>query len=192
MGNSSSESKEEDIVGPSVDDGTTSKPTNSDKDDGLLEVWGAATPMVQPRRRKKRKHNKSYQTGATASIDAIDITGNTVAAIQTSEERRCVTYKQTLGPLRMEFLSGTDGEVFVKSHSFGTTTRNSGSKSTVRVQMSKIRTLHRELVQYAFDLPASPQGSIFVRADESHINLLRVLITGAYNWMTGGVDHFSR
>jgi hypothetical protein len=177
MEKSLSTSKEGCIVDLSDENGPTTKPSNLDDNDGLLEVWGAATPMVQPMRRKKRKHVNSSHTGAPASVDVIDITGNTVAGIQTPEEQRYAAYKQALGPLRMEFLSGNDGESFLKTHSFGNRAIIN-SKNTVRAQMIKIRCLHRELVQYAIDLPATPQGSIFVRADESRINLVRVLITG--------------
>jgi hypothetical protein len=179
MENSSSDSKERGVVDLSVDDEPDTNPSIPEQDDdGLLEVWGAATPIVQPRHRRKRKHNNSYHTGAEDSVDAIDITGNAVATIQTLEEQRCVAYKETLGPLRMVFLSGTDGKALLKSHSFRNTAIDNSSKNTGRVHTTKIRNLHRELVQYAFDLPAMPQGSIFVRADESRIHMLRVLITG--------------
>ena len=104
------------------------------------------------------------------------MTGTAEAATLTPEEQRFAAYKQSLGPLRMEFLSETDGEAFLKTHSFAAS--NSKAKTASKAQTSKVRQLHRELVQYALDLPATPQGAIFVRADESRLDLVRVLITG--------------
>jgi hypothetical protein len=151
---------------------------NDDDDDGLLEVWGGATPLTQLVRRKKRKQSPSVAPAPDA-VDAIDMTSGSSPKAQTFEEQRFAAYKQNLGPHRMEFLSDTDGEEFLKSHTFAKTINNNDKyKKTSRVQLIKIRKLHRELVQYALDLPATPQGSIFVRVDESRLDLVRALITG--------------
>lgn len=175
--------KPDEVVDLCVDD--------DDDDDELLEVWGGATALTlaaasQPRR-KKRKHNPaSVAALAAASVDAIDMTGSTTAATTVStttpEERRFASYKEKLGPLRMEFLSGTDADDFLKTHSFAANPGNKGKQSS-KVQTSKMRQLYRELAQYALDLPATPQGAIFVRAAESRLDLVRVLITGEINNM---------
>ncbi|KAG7360473.1 ubiquitin-conjugating enzyme [Nitzschia inconspicua] len=167
-------SVEECVVVSNCNSNTSSVKLNStDNNDGLLEVWGAATSITQIGSRKKRR--KQNHSTSAALVDAIDMTRGTAVPNQTPIERQFAAYKQHLGPLRMEFLSGTDGDEFLKTHAFS---HMSSPKNSSKVQTSKIRQLHRELVQYALDLPATPQGSIFVRANESRLDLVRVLITG--------------
>lgn len=154
-------------------------PTDATDPDDLLEVWGAATPLLpkQSRRKKRKKIEGADSATAGVAADAIDMTGNDPTPVQTAEEQQIALYKQKLGPLRVEFVCGDDGDAFLKTHSFG---NQLGGAHTSRVQMSKIRSLHSELVQYSFNLPALPQGSIFVRANESRLDLVRVLMTGEY------------
>jgi hypothetical protein len=122
---------------------------------------------------------------------SVDLTVDPSKIKLNPSEARFASYLKALGPFRVEFLSGTDGERFIKSHSFGTTSsgktktyggryadNNSSSSSSSSTTTTNVRKLHKELVQYAFNLPATPQGSIFVRVHENRLDLARVLITG--------------
>jgi ubiquitin-protein ligase len=145
-------------------------------DDGILEVWGGDTPLKvpAPARKKRRKH--THNAVSMAQVEAIDMTGSSAAASlkQTPEEKRLAEYKQILGPVRMEFVSDENGDAFLKTHSFNADD-SSGEKSMGQI---KTRKWHSELVQYAINLPVTPQGSIFVRVHESRLDLVRALITG--------------
>ncbi|KAL3921596.1 MAG: hypothetical protein SGILL_002668 [Bacillariaceae sp.] len=144
-------------------------------DDGILEVWGSDTPLHVPSSRQRKKRKPNPNAASMANVEAIDMTGDvSVASLkQTPEEKLLAEYKQTLGPLRMEFVSEQNADAFLKTHTYST--KNGSGTSMGQI---KTRKWHRELVQYAINLPITPQGSVFVRVHESRLDLVRTMITG--------------
>lgn len=111
-----------------------------------------------PRPQVARKRNKTQQQLQPASTgDAID-----VEALPSNDPS--AVYRRMLGPLRFEFMDT------LKHHSF-----LAQSKPMPHQEMPKI---YKELLEYRLNLPSEVSGSIFVRALESKMNILRALITG--------------
>jgi hypothetical protein len=154
-------------------------------------------------RKKRRKQPATEASAANRRRIArhrevsVDLTVDPSQIKLNPSEARFASYLKALGPFRVEFLSGTDGERFLKSHSFGTTstgiTKTYGGRyadNNSSTTTTNVRKLHRELVQYAFNLPATPQGSIFVRVNENRLDLARVLITGKFVYTAGHFFNF--
>lgn len=72
-------------------------------------------------------------------------------------------YRQAVGPHRMGFISS-----WTSAHNFAAT------KSSHRIP----KTLYNELLEFQLNLPIAKNSSIFIRVDESRLDLLRCLITG--------------
>lgn len=97
-------------------------------------------------------------------------------------------YRQTLGPLRFDFVEGgrtgnnrcgrrrgesvgnvTPTDAFLQHHAFA------DSKQNPSLPTSKI---YKELLEYKLNLPIDLSSSIFCRVSESRVDLIRALITG--------------
>jgi ubiquitin-protein ligase len=116
--------------------------------------------------RRKRNRNQSSTSTAIAAAsatlkkaDVFDLDDAT--AIADDADTR---YKHALGPIRMEFC--TD---FSPPHSYA------GTKPNPNVKTTKI---FQELLEYKLNLPVMASSSIFVRAQDSRMDLVRVAITG--------------
>jgi len=109
-------------------------------------------------RQERRKRRKTKQNEAKETTDVVDITD--VFRPRPVGD----AYKSALGPLRMEFVSE-----FQSPHAFAND-RRSSTFETQRV--------YQELLEYKINLPVQTSSSIFVRVQESRLDLLRILITG--------------
>lgn len=74
-------------------------------------------------------------------------------------------YRQAVGPHRFSFISS-----WTSAHQFAAT------KSSHRIP----KTLYNELLEFQLNLPIAKNSSIFIRVDESRLDLLRCLITGPF------------
>jgi len=61
------------------------------------------------------------------------------------------------------------------------TNTNTNTNALPPTHSINVRVLHREYVNYASNLPVTPEGSIFVRVPENRLDLPRVLITGPHD-----------
>ena len=75
-------------------------------------------------------------------------------------------YRRLLGPLRFDFIDS------FRHHNF----LNEPQAPSMQKLMPK---LYKELLEYRLNLPSEISGSIFVRALESRMDIVRALITGA-------------
>lgn len=124
------------------------------------------------RKRMRQNQNEKVAPIMNSSIEIIDLEAlpesecpnSTSRQASSAEENEETLYKQSLGPIRMEFVSE-----FLPKHTFADTLQNPNLKTTQ---------LYRELIEYQLNLPIHASSSIFVRALESRLDLLRVAITG--------------
>ncbi|GAX26089.1 baculoviral IAP repeat-containing protein 6 [Fistulifera solaris] len=122
------------------------------------------------RRKRKRQIENETVNPISNNVEVIDLEALTAKACSentqpsTTEQDEETLYKQSLGPIRMEFVSD-----FNPKHKFAGTLRNPTMKTTK---------LYQELLEYQLSLPVHAQSSIFVRVQESRLDLLRVAITG--------------
>lgn len=119
----------------------------------------------QKKQARKRKRNKQAATAA----EAIDIDGDggrgDKQGNSTPEEDRSSRYRQVLGPIRFDFVPKLSHHTHAMSKPRTTCTAAE---------------LYRELLEYQLNLPVEVNSAVFVRAVESRMDLLRVLITGAF------------
>jgi len=121
-------------------------------------------------KKKRKRDSSSREKGATQSpadaidIDAITTTSSTTNTSKTPSDASVDSYKQLLGPLRMDFIAD-----FQPSHFY---------KDMPQNPTLKTHKLFPELLEYKLNLPVQPSSSIFVRAMESRLDLLRIAITG--------------
>jgi hypothetical protein len=147
------------------------------KNDGLINLCDSSdgddddepavlvVPMIAPPPRQKRKRPDNVRR-AKIPADAIvlldystttNATGQQKSEELTPDER----YRRALGPWRMEFISG---DFHPSAHAF-----------TASPPPSRLpRTLTSELLEYQLNLPIAAHSSIFVRVQESRLDLLRV------------------
>jgi hypothetical protein len=177
----------------------------------LPSSWGLTTtvasnhqPTKHPSKHKRPRTMASppgggrRQTRAMAAAKAAAVASRTVIEVDDDDddgsggvaargERRspemspAASYLQTLGPMRMDFVSGDGGgSGELKFHSFNAmpTPHRGGTN------MSKLR---KEILEYMLNLPVAKQGSIFVRVGESRVDMVRALITGEYS--AGSIGH---
>ncbi|KAL7570679.1 hypothetical protein ACA910_014950 [Epithemia clementina (nom. ined.)] len=102
-----------------------------------------------------------------------------------SSEDATFLYRQVLGPIRMEFITQfqypqhafrhlAPQQYHSASHNNYTNNSNNNNKK----QTPRSRKLQRELIEYQLNLPIELSSSIFCRALESRMDLIRALITG--------------
>ena len=126
-------------------------------------------------RRKRQRKSAKVDPVKNSHIEVIDVEALPAAACPndsvpeeasplSTEQNKESSYKQKLGPIRMEFVSE-----FIPKHTFADTLQNPTLKTTP---------LYRELLEYQLSLPNHPSSSVFVRALESRLDLLRFAITG--------------
>jgi hypothetical protein len=107
-----------------------------------------------------------------------------IGSSRISEDALAASYLQSLGPMRIDFVSGnpnsktdrtttTGGGGGLPFHSFLTT------PASIKLRKDA-RTLRKELIEYMLNLPITKHGSIFVRVEESRLDLIRAMITGEY------------
>lgn len=102
---------------------------------------------------------KAKKPRLTSNTDAIVI-DQTKKREELSEEEK---YRHAVGPTRMAFI-----ETWTSAHHFGSSTPSHRLP----------RTLYNELLEFQLNLPISKNSSIFIRAQESRLDLLRCMITG--------------
>ena len=96
--------------------------------------------------------------------DAIDVDDVAVSNDPSS------LYRRLLGPLRFDFIDS------FRHHNF----LNEKQAPSMQKLMPK---LYKELLEYRLNLPSEVSGSIFVRALESRMDIIRALVTGEYGPM---------
>lgn len=116
---------------------------------------------------KKSRPKKRTRTSAAAAlpsdhVDAI-VVDDTPSASSSDPAAR---YRQALGPLRFDFVET------LRKHSFDKVEKSSFSP---KLNLQKV---YQELLEYKLNLPVELSSSVFVRAQEGKMNLLRALITG--------------
>jgi ubiquitin-protein ligase len=118
------------------------------------------------KKRKRDRHGSLPQSPADIiDLDAVEKKPrDSSRSASTTEDDPSETYKRALGPIRMDFVSD-----FYPPHAFVGQTQN---------QNLPTQKIFQELLEYKLNLPIQPSSSIFVRAMESRLDLLRVLITG--------------
>ncbi|GAX26100.1 baculoviral IAP repeat-containing protein 6 [Fistulifera solaris] len=122
------------------------------------------------RRKRKRQMESKTVNPISSNVEVIDLealpaaTCSVSAQPVTTEQDEETLYKQALGPIRMEFVPE-----FNPKHKFAETLQNPTMKTTK---------LYQELLEYQLSLPVHPSSSIFVRVQESRLDLIRVAITG--------------
>lgn len=94
----------------------------------------------------------------------------TFANVPTPPEESDTAYLRALGPVRMDFVAEWKG---------GAAGGSDHAYAAANAPARKMRCLYRELLEYQLNLPVAAASSVFVRAQESRLDLLRVLITGA-------------
>jgi ubiquitin-protein ligase len=120
--------------------------------------------------RKKRKRDRQKTVSLPQcpadiiDLDAVEKKPCASWRSASTTEDPSEAYKRALGPIRMDFVSD-----FYPPHAFV------GQNQNQNLPTQKI---FQELLEYKLNLPIQPSSSIFVRAMESRLDLLRVLITG--------------
>jgi hypothetical protein len=144
-------------------DGLINLCDSSDDDD---EPAVAVLPMIAPpppRQKRKRPDNGRRAKIPADAIVLLDYSTTTNATGQQKSEELTPDerYRRALGPWRMEFISG---DFHPSAHAF-----------TASPPPSRLpRTLTSELLEYQLNLPIAAHSSIFVRVQESRLDLLRV------------------
>jgi hypothetical protein len=98
-----------------------------------------------------------------------------------NDRAAAMRYRRILGPMRFEFCDE------LCHHSFSKETDASGGDGGGAGNAKNRNNLARELLEYKLNLPVELSSSVFVRAQESKMNLIRALITGTY---VGKYTHF--
>ena len=133
------------------------------------DIAAAAATASFPRTKKRqRKTPPQPHASLPCSSDVINVEEATSSLLSPSDNNNkpqspADTYKQALGPLRMDFCDS-----FHPAHAF------EHEPKATRASHS----IFNELLEYKLNLPIQPSSSIFVRALESRLDLLRILITG--------------
>ena len=131
----------------------------------------APSSILNERHRKKKRRQMLGATTATTEIMTSDFVRpvDRNGRVDDDDDVNETRYRQALGPVRMEFLSGDwPGKA---PHAF--------AKERSQSSSSNRRALAHELVEYQLNLPVHWSSSIFCRVVEARSDLLRVLITGA-------------
>ena len=131
----------------------------------------APSSILNERHRKKKRRQMLGATIATTEIMTSDFVRpvDRNGRVDDDDDVNETRYRQALGPVRMEFLSGDwPGKA---PHAF--------AKERSQASSSNRRTLAHELLEYQLNLPVHWSSSIFCRVVEARSDLLRVLITGA-------------
>ncbi|GKY90352.1 hypothetical protein MPSEU_000009200 [Mayamaea pseudoterrestris] len=114
---------------------------------------------------KKETAAAATSTGAvaraTTCLDAIDVDAIYINEIIDPS----ASYRRILGPLRFDYIDS------FRHHSFV----NEKQSPNMQKLMPK---LYKELLEYRLNLPSEVTGSIFVRACESRMDIIRAVITG--------------
>jgi hypothetical protein len=169
-------------------------------DDTISPAAHYAATMAAPSRAataKKRKHTTlrrhsprkqqkvpTLQTQDAIAIDCCATSSDNNAS--SPDDVLETAYRQALGPVRMNFCATWKARRSSNSSSITTGGGVCGGQehtyhaSREPVQKAQQRTLYKELLEYKLNLPISSSSSIFVRVQESRLDLLRVLITGMY------------
>ena len=116
---------------------------------------------------KKRKRTTEPIAHPEDVIDLEALASSSTAKGTASASQENDAYKIAVGPLRMDFCTE-----FYPAHAFANNTQNSTFNTNK---------IFQELLEYKLNLPVASSSSIFVRASESRLDLLRVAITGPEN-----------
>jgi baculoviral IAP repeat-containing protein 6 len=141
-----------------------------DDDPGADYTRNMMLNLAGSRRKRKRQNESNAVKPISSNVEVIDLDAVTAAACPsnkqplTTEPDEETRYKQSLGPIRMEFVSD-----FSPQHTFAGTLQNPTMKTTK---------LYQELLEYQLSLPVHARSSIVVRVQESRLDLIRVAITG--------------
>lgn len=135
----------------------------AEDDDDLQR--GIANSLGVPYKKKRKKRH--LPDPAFAKREAIDIDAKPTAKTDSPLTVATMEYRKIIGPHRFGFLDG-----FARpNHSFA-------NKQRTSQQARDRKNYQRELIEYQLNLPIDLSSSIFVRACEKRIDLLRALITG--------------
>lgn len=127
-----------------------------DEDNDPAAAYAAS--MVSALKKQKRRRKRPTKAAFAAAADAIEVDSLVAAKRSPVDE-----YRQALGPMRFDFVDN------LAHHSFEKNEQN-GQLKTNKV--------YKELLEYKLNLPLELSSSIFVRAVESRLDIIRALITG--------------
>ena len=169
--------------------------------EGRTAAAEAAAPTAPPRHKRRPKrsapplvhhHDEDRVIDLVASGGALSAPARGTANADNDND----AYWNALGPLRFAFCATLRHHAFAAAASAGhavPTTRHSRHPRTTSSASSttaNTTSLYRELLAYQLNLPVNVQSSIFVRAQESRVDLVRALITGAL-WVVVVVDRLA-
>jgi hypothetical protein len=144
-----------------------------------VAMHASATSLASrtTRKRQRRQENRACQQAMPSNADVIELdldpendndkTSTATLLATDVADGPAQLYLRVLGPLRFDFCHRMTQHTFLSVQ-----------------PVARRNNLSRELLEYKLNLPIYISSSIFVRAMESRMDLLRALITGKKNVLT--------